>query len=487
MRVPEYQRKVPIETARTQAPRMPQITMPRAVPGAFGANVAKATQALSEVGTKIADHLLQMAQDKQDREVLHRETESRKDWQNRLTNREEETIKINGQDITRPKGFLVRQLEQAEGSMQEADEAYQKMRSQYLDGLSQYQLDKLGPAMDSYYETVRNRINIHEANQYDESDRIATESNLAQKTLDASIIRAPDQLTAAIDDAIKTAAPYYRKFDEATRKILNEKISSDIVEAATISNLQNTGNLISSQALLDSAKDKISQSTYNDIRSKLAKGDKSMKAEAERIRTENIVNGRFDYISKIADGTLDWANSAEIIRQVALTDPKLAEAMTKNIQKGGFEVEEKDEVFMELAQSIFTSADSKTISDFLVRALSETKNISRDRLTILVYAGRKKAEELNQEPGNGFLNKVFDIINLSTFGAPFIFMNAMRRIQAENVQGKRVLDIAHEEVREQARKDYPGYNLEDLEFTSQELNLPIGQVYEILKKRDGIE
>ena len=459
MKVPKYQRQVGIETARTQAPRMPTVTIPKVVPGAFGADVGRATQALGEVGLKIAGHLQQMAIDKQDREVLRRETEYRKDLQNRLINGEEETIQIDGQDVTRPRGFLRRQLEQAEGATQELDKVYQEeVRNQYLGGLSRYQLDKLGPAMDGHYLSVRNSVITHEANQWDESEKNETESNLAQKTLDASIIRDPDQLIAAIDDAVKSAEPYYRKFDEATRKILNEKITSNIVEAATISTLSNTGSLVTSQGLLDSAKDKIAESTYSDIQSKLASGHKSMIAEAERIRSINKVNSRFDYIEKIADGTLDWGNSSEIIRQVALTDPKLAEAMTKNIKEGGFEVEEKDEDFMELAEHIFTSADSKTISDFLVSALSDTKNISRDRLAILVYAARKRVEELNEEPGRGFLESLVYAIESQNFladNAAKVLVNTMKRIQKENANGTRILEITDEETRKQILKDNP--------------------------------
>lgn len=463
MRVPKYQRRVGIKTARTRAPRvptprMPQITMPKVVPGAFGANVARATQALGEVGTKIAGHLLEMAKDDQDREVLRRETEYRQDLQNRLINGEEETIQINGQDVTRPRGLLRRQLNQAKGSTQELDKVYQEeIRNQYLEGLSRYQLDKLEPAIDSHYLSVRNSVITHEANQLDEDFKNITESNLAQKTSDASIIRDSEQLTSAIDDAIKTAEPYYRKFDEATRKILYEKITSNIVEAATISTLQNTGSLVSSQILLDSAKDKIAESTYSGIKGKLAAGHKSMIAETERIRSINKVNSRFDYIAKIADGTLNWANSAEIIRQVALTDPKLADAMTKNIKKGGFGVEEKDEVFMELAQSIFTSADPETISDFIVAALSETKTISRDRLAVLVYAARKRAEELNKEPGKGFLGSIAEMIitpNPLNTGV-LILINTLKRIQGENAEGKRALEIANEEMQKQNLKDNP--------------------------------
>lgn len=461
MKVPTYQTQVPIETARTQAPRMPTISMPRTVPGAFGVDVGAAYERLGDVGLKIAEHLQKMALEKQDREVLRRETASRKNWQNRLMDMEEETVMVDGKEVTRPKGWLLRQGILAEGVTQEFDKAFQERRNQDLAGLSQYQVDKLGPALDNYHLSIRNKLITHEANEWDAATKKETESNLEQKVLDASMIRDEEQLGTAIDDAIKAAEPYYRKYDEVTRKVLNEKIASNMVEAATISTLQNTGDLILPQGLLDSAKDKIAQSTYNDIKSKLAKGYKSMVTESERIRLINRVNSRFDYIAKIADGTLDWANSAEIIRQVAATDPKLAEAMTKNIEEveEGIELEdESNEVFLELAKDIFTSTDLETISDFLVRALSETKNISRDRLAILVYAARKRAEELDKGESRGFLESIVDIINIQNAIIPIAvntLLNTLRRIQKENVEGEKVLDIANDEIRKQNLKDRP--------------------------------
>lgn len=308
MKVPQSQTRVPIETARIQAPRKPRISMPRAVPGAFGADVARATQALGEVGLKIAGHLQQMAQDDQDREVLRRETEYRQDLQNRLSNIEEETVQINGQDVTRPKGFLMRQLGNAKGSTQGLDKVYQEeVRNQYLKGLSRYQIDKLGPAMDGHYLSVRNSVITHEANQLDADFKNVTEANMKQKVLDASIIRNPKQLSAAIDDAIKSSSAYYRKFDPATRQILNAEIAKNMASSSIIATIERTGNYGMAKTMLDGIKSKIPDSVYNTINDEIAKravniaiaGDMSVRQEDSAVMTElqKGKKGRFSFLS----------------------------------------------------------------------------------------------------------------------------------------------------------------------------------------------
>jgi hypothetical protein len=481
MRVPTETRDVPITATTLQPAREPRITTPtisreRVVPAAFGGPEARAMEDLGRVGEQIANHLQQMAIDAQDKEVLNRETSYRQNIQDRLNNVEEETVKIDGQEITRPKGFLRRQLNLAKGATEELDKIYQdEIREQSLSGLSQYQLDKLSPAMDSYYLSVRNKVITHEANQLDEDFKNTIESNLKQKTLDASIIRDDEQLNIAIDDAINTAAPYNRKFDEATRKILNEEIAGDIAEASTMSTLQNTGDLVLSQLLLDSTKDKMAQSTYDDIKSKLSSGYRSMKTEAERIRKEERIATRVNLIEKTANNELDWTNSAEIIRQVARTDKRLADAMTKAIRETEIDIEDDDESFLELSENMFTSTDPEEISDFLVDALSDTKDISKDRLAILVYAAKKRAEEIERGDKKGFLETVIDIINSIPFTSPTspanVLVNTLMRVQGENAQDTRVLEITNEEIERQTMLDNPNRSSYKI---GQTINTPSG-------------
>jgi hypothetical protein len=462
IKIPTYERKVD-----TVVPSLSGPSRLRPPDEAFGGDSGRALQNLGAVGEKIAEHITRIAYEKQDMEVLNRETAFRQDWQNRLYSKDEETVKdANGQDIQRPRGYLVRELGHADGVTKEADTTFQDVKKQYLDGLSQYQYNKLAPALDNYYSSVRNGLVSHEADQYRQNLKNSIESNITQKTNDAATIRDGKSLGFAIDDAINSAIPYSSRFDKTTREVNNEKIAKKIIESSTISTLKNTGNLEASQGILDSVKDKISQTSYDELKSKIVKGYDSMQAEAEKVRLESRVKDRFNYIGQISNGELNWENSADTIKNVATKDPELAEAMKKvfDSKGGGYLAEELgNEGFQDLAKDIFSAKDTESISKFLVQALKDNKNISRDRLAILVDAATERAKELPLSSGKkktnqprGFWNGAWDAIQLTNpLTAPFVLMNTIKRAKAENAQGEQVIQIAHDEIRKQRLQDNP--------------------------------
>jgi hypothetical protein len=454
---------------------MPEVSTPqylRPPVAAFGIDVAEAVESLGQTGQKIAGaiakHGLTLQQEEQDKEVIRRETAFRQDMQNRAFNDDVETIKIAGQDVQRPKGFLSRQLGQAKGVTQEFDQLYLKnIRDQYLAGLSKYQVDKLGPVLDNYATSLRGNIISHEAAELKKDFEAVTKANVAQKISEASTIRDPKSLGLAIDGAIEAAKPYNSRFHEAIRKINNQKIIGDMVESSVVSTLRTTGNLEQAQSLLDSAKDRMTgDEKYIEIKSRIAKEFDAMQAEAERVSLENRVADRFKYIAQIGDGSLNWENATETIRDVATKDPELAEAMKKVFEsKGGYYAEEiGNEGFQNLANDIFKAKDTESISKFLIRALKENKNISRDRLAILVDAARERAKELPLSvkgqkavsPKRSFWDSAWDAIMLSNpLTAPFVLMSTVGRAKAENAQGEQILNIANDEIRKQRIKDNP--------------------------------
>jgi len=297
LKVPQYQEQVRTEVPQISAPRQPSVDFPNVIPAAFGADIGKATESLGKVGGQIAEHLKRVIIDEQDKEILRRETAYRKDVQDRLFNNETETKTIDGQEIERTKGLLLRQLGQAKGATQDFDEIYStQLRNQYLGGLSEYQISKLSPAMDSYYLSSRNNVITHEANQLDEDFKQATDSNIEQSILDASTIRDGESLNKAIDENIEKATPYYSKFDEVSLKLKNEEIASTTVKSSVISTLESTGNLEIAQSLLDSAKDKISTESYRSIQEDIKKILKVNieKADVKYLENQSIAQMKFE-------------------------------------------------------------------------------------------------------------------------------------------------------------------------------------------------
>ena len=310
IKVPIYEEQIKTVTPQIETPKAPTKVVPGVVRGAFGENVYEAQQSIAQAGQKIAGVLLQMEQDRQDTEVLKRETAFRQDYQLRLSDTSTETVTDkNGNEIERPRGFLNRELGQAKGVTQEADDYYYKqLREQYAKGLSKYQLAKLAPAMDNYHTSIRGNLIVHEAREHDKYFEQETKSNLDQKILDASLIRTSDQLVVAIDDGIQTAAPFYRKFGPATQKVLNEKIAEGIAKSAVIATIERSGDYQTAKLMLDGIKDKIPDSVYNTINDEIGKravvlaiaNDMSLRQEDSDVMKElqKGKSGMFGYLAE---------------------------------------------------------------------------------------------------------------------------------------------------------------------------------------------
>jgi hypothetical protein len=271
---------------QTSAALLPTPTIPapaapgHALPAAFGANVARASQQLAETGQKVARNLLKMAIDDQNNEVVKLETSSRQDIQNILSNPEIETIDVQGQPLSRPKGLLNRTLTQAKGVTAEYDQSLPGLKKKYLNGLSAHQVEQLSPAIDKYFTQQRSRVIAHEARQRDADILNSVDSNIKQKTLDASTIRTSEGLAIAINDAVNVFSLVNQKFDPATQKLNNEKIAADITMASVISTLQNTG-LDEAQSILAGVEGMMEPGTHELLTKQFKKNIKEYQAIQE--------------------------------------------------------------------------------------------------------------------------------------------------------------------------------------------------------------
>jgi hypothetical protein len=145
------------------------------------------------------------------------------------------------------------------------------------------------------------------------------------------------------------------------------------------------------------------------------------------------------------------------------TDPELAEAMKNVFNKRGKYVTEdaKNEGFQDLIYDVFKQKDAEGVSKVLVNIIGSDKQISRDRLSVLVDAARMRSEYLNTKSGKGgaqpnFLDSAFSFIKEnSTFSVGQVFVSLIKRITAENVSGEQIMSVATDEVRKQRLIDFP--------------------------------
>lgn len=487
MKVPEDTRNIALETPTTQPTTMPRISMPGVARDAFGENVGKAYEGLGEGLKILANHMDQMAIDEWDKEEQKKEIAYAQDWQNILTNQETETVPINGQDVARPKGLLLRQLGQAKGVIFEANEIDKKLCEQYLKGVNKYQYGKLVPFLKGHFSSIKDKLVTHEQNQLAEDYKNITESNLKIKTLEASTIRDGKELGVAIDSAISSAARYNSQFDPATQKVKNQEIASKIAKSTFDSAIINSIDLSQTKVFLEEIKDKIPQATYDEINQDIEKTQKQNAEKIKRIQAENV------QLAKLAvDKAEDDLVVKKINSQLSVGDVKVA------LSAGTIRPKFADSLIKALIsfKTVDAKTDPVTYSDMVDLILSPNRKVSEVREKLLdaynegslsetdfkhLYttkmipsqAGRgfSVAEEYsdemakaNEPPRLGFIRTAVNMlkafgqtanaINPLTITVPLI-KQLFNRIDAGKTPDNEIQDVAKELVKERIKSDNP--------------------------------
>lgn len=401
MKVPVYEDRIEKIAPTTEAPRMPGLSMPGVVPDAFGVGAGKAYESLGRVGEQIAAHLQQRAIDEQDIERVNKETAFMQDWQNVLIDSNDEVIQVDGKDITRKKGLLLRQYGQAKGVTEEANKLYQRKREQYLDGLTKYQYDRLAPFIDRHFSGIQNKLVTHEANQIDEYEKMSVESNLNQRISNASMIVTAKELSLAIDGAVSSAEPYYRRFDEATQKLKNDEIAQKIISSA----VGNASNFQQADTLLFQVKDRISPAFYNEKRNelliKVKKAEKQAQLEAVAARNKREEDL---FSAHILQGNITKDMLKSELEAKAIS-PGFYQAMAHNIESiEKIGANPNSSVFNKLAD--FILADNKQ-EDIRIELLNENAKgeITDDEFKILNTFNQAVTKDTLEKimPKKGFL------------------------------------------------------------------------------------
>lgn len=400
--VPTYNRQVDTVTPVVPTPQAPDTATIglNALNKGFEANQNLA-KTVGNIGDLLAQHAAKQQELKNDQIDSQVYTNYARDMQDKLFNQNTETIKVNGQDVTRPIGLMNRELGQTAGSTQQLDEYYFKTaRQQYLDQIpDQTHKTKVSAMMDTHFDTVRGTVIGHEASQ-GRKDLINTQTSTIQQQInDAYGADNPIALHSAIDNGAITTDSLNKAsgFDEATSKINLQKVTSGITENSVMGILKSSGDTNKAYAQLDAVKDKLSPENYGELKGKIAKIGDSLEKQLNENLTKQKVANRFDYIDQIASGKLTWDNSGEAIKKVSQSDQELAEAMQKVVTTPDYSAQEgNNDAYQAMVKGIFNSGSQEEVSKFLVDALNAKSNgeISRDRLAILVSAAQQRAQNL---------------------------------------------------------------------------------------------
>ncbi len=251
MKVPLYERqtsRVTPEVSRSYQLRPPE--------GAFGTEMAEATERLGETGSKIANAIMQRAAERKKelmaKQVLEQDTAFRQELQNVLYNDQADK---NG----KPLGFLSRKLDQVQNITPEFDQTYGSMKERYLNNVAlPEQKDTLSKMLDQTYLSARDNIIRHERQQMDESIQKSFNSNIDIQVNDAAQLQDGPSVIRAIDSAVSTqdALSRINGYDEKTAEVERIKVRGKIAKSA-FSTAMEENNLIKAQSIYNAVKGKI--------------------------------------------------------------------------------------------------------------------------------------------------------------------------------------------------------------------------------------
>lgn len=360
-------------------------------------NLGETTQKIAGV---LADHAEQQFKIQNEANVSNLNTQFRQEIQNKLFDESPQTVNVNGQDVTRPTGVLVRQLGQAKGATVDFDQQYQQMRAGYLSQVKDpaYRAS-LQSGMDNYFTSLRDGVIKHEATQGQANLVNTFESSVAQQAKDAYTAQNPNDLNNAIANmALATDKVNKAKsLDPETASLNLQKSTLNVAENAVLGKLQTTGSVDQSMALLDSVKDKLTPQNYMALQEKVQKQGVVLQQQATHAAIVQKTQTRFDTINGFLNGTLKTDNSQDLIRKLAITDPKAGEALQEVLESKDSQftpISETGDTYSKVVSNVFKSGTPEQVSKFAIDALKENANgnMSREQLSILYSAAIQRSK-----------------------------------------------------------------------------------------------
>lgn len=402
MKVPVYQNRVSVQT-----PQVSFIQTPSAPRQAFGEQIgkeiARTGEIIQDMGTKLGSHLLKLHEEKVAARVADLDTSFRKDINDKLINPEEETINVNGQDVTRPKGIMVRSLNQTEGAYQEFSDFYASKRDEYLGMVDDKKgRQALAQKLDGQFLTYQMQVRGHEATQIRKARIDSQASNLAAQVKDAAGIIDSRSLENAIINVAETQDNInsLTGVDEVTGHLNKSRAIGEVVENSVISTVYRTGDLELAHALLDKAKDYITPGKYQELLMSSQDAHEKYKKYALKAFEDNQDKNESQLILDMANKNVSVLTPAEVIQKVqsgdisnefgnayirVLKSPKHIDPK-KSIERSGF---------TEYAKQLFSANDRDSAKSAIVNMLngaSEGK-LNEEQLAVLLKVANKAGDK----------------------------------------------------------------------------------------------
>jgi hypothetical protein len=469
MKAPSYDLSV-----APQTPTVPQAHQRPLIAGA-GTLVPRAIEGLGEMGMKIAGmlekHVLEQQKLKDEAQASDLDTNFRMNLQNKLLSTDVEKVKQGDNEVERPAGLLNRELGDATDVAGEFEGYYKDMRGRYLSQARTPEMHvALSKALDSQYMNAREMVIKHEAKQSRLNLAKSFTANIEMQKQDAAAIADPKTLASAVENVKRTQdnVNVLNSYDPVKSELERRKVAGAVVSKAATAVLMITGDLNKAMLLVDSQKEEMADDEYLKLTDSLAKGQQAMLRRSQTVANTAKIQSRYDYLTRVANGEIDWNNINDEVKDVAIKDPELAQAMQNIVQAGGKYVPTTDVIdnfaFMSVARGVMESAMPDQASEFMVNILKGKNggNISKDKLGVMLSVAKEHAEATKANAtlaakGNWSLTKsamdaLGSVAQFTPVGMVYGFLKAK---YDNNLQGEAIKKAAKQTIRQGVVEAYP--------------------------------
>ena len=370
VKVPRYEEKVGLDVPSVP---MPKIPIPPEI--SFGGAQARGLQDLGETLGKIAGQVSTRIKERQEIEENQRVADAYHGYSlatnDNLFNDEEEKIEINGQEIVRPKGVLLRKGKYAEGSLEDFRmmnaPAYELALSQVTRPESQ---TKLKSMMDNHYVSAQETVVKHASQEWQLDQKDSLENVIQQEISNFAGYQDIKAIKRGFDNLAhhQSSLSMFEGESNDTRKIKSRKLFADAVEQSAYASLQYDITGEKARTLLNSAKDSIDIKDYNNIKSNIVKESKNLlEASKEKAKLTQFAN--FVGVAKAyADGKdISLKNIQTMVNNGDLSSEDgeaIIMAKTVKVKRGS-----NDKAVISLAEGIFDETDKEKQEQAIVNIL----------------------------------------------------------------------------------------------------------------------
>jgi len=452
---------IPVSEDRIVA-SVPQVSEPRIsgpVSGAFGKNIGQATENMGRGLGQVGGFFAKVAE--QDNNVRDAQIESQyvQAWQDKLYNQDIETVDINGQQVQRPKGYLVRMGTQVDKGMpvsmiQDNNTLENSLLAQESNPRRRAELQI---KFQNHFSGIREngiRHTIDEIKKTVDNTFQQTGKNYIDS---ARLSNTPAALTGNISNIMLNNKNWMERMgkDEAWLTQQNHNDIEKSIWEATDSVLESTGDIERAKALLNSPelKDYIPEDLYEMTENKLDGAVNRITSIKKSLAIEQEMKTTLNFLTDTTNGKINWTNVDDVVREANKINPKLGQAIQKvsmlpaDVIYRGTNID--DMSFANSAQKMFEIKDNKILNDYLLDVLRQSPagNLSGEKLTILLSLARNQAIANNPKlpnsqavkEDNDNLRNVIDYIGMTIPGiAPLAIIDLLKRKFSKNLTGEQL-------------------------------------------------